>query len=71
MKTILVKVNNASKTIEQVTIMTEDGVPAVIQAQDRVNYEFYDNSAQSAPSQIIAKRINNNLHMNRPDFIGE
>ena len=44
MNTIIVKTNDATQTIDQVQVVTKDGVPTVIKASAKVNYEFHDNA---------------------------
>ncbi|MDN3454657.1 Ig-like domain-containing protein, partial [Psychrobacter sp. APC 3350] len=63
MNTIVVKTNDATQTISQVEVITKDGVPTVIKATDKVNYEFHDNAINRAPNHIITKRIKNDLHV--------
>ena len=63
MNTIIVKTNDATQTISQVQVVTEDGTPTVITAMDKVNYEFYDTAIDHAPNHIITKRVNNDLHV--------
>ena len=40
MNTIIVKTNDATQIVSQVEVVTKDGVPTVIKATDKVNYEF-------------------------------
>ncbi len=63
MNTVIVKIHDAARTVEQVTLMTEDGKPTVIQAVKSVNYEFHDSAIGRAPNHIVTKRINNDLHV--------
>lgn len=63
MNTIIVKTNDATQTIDQVQVVTKDGVPTVIKASAKVNYEFHDNAINRAPNHIITKRIKNDLHV--------
>ncbi|WP_201551171.1 Ig-like domain-containing protein [Psychrobacter fjordensis] len=63
MNTIIVKTNDVHKTINQIEVVTQDGVPTVIQATDKVNYEFHDTAINRAPNHIITKRIKNDLHV--------
>ena len=44
MKTIIVKVNNATQTIAEHTVVTQDGKPTVIKQCKNVNYELFDPS---------------------------
>ncbi|MDO5680207.1 MAG: Ig-like domain-containing protein, partial [Pelistega sp.] len=63
MKKITVNVNDAKQTIKQHIEVTLDGAPTVIQAQNHVNYEFVDEATGKGPQHIIAKRVNNDLHV--------
>ncbi|MGP4715003.1 Ig-like domain-containing protein, partial [Psychrobacter sp. T6-6] len=63
MNTIIVKTNNTTETVSQIEVVTKDGIPTVIQASERVNYEFHDNAINRAPNHIITKRIKNDLHV--------
>ncbi|MGP5436479.1 Ig-like domain-containing protein, partial [Psychrobacter alimentarius] len=63
MNTIVVKTNDATQTISQIEVVTKDGIPTVIQASAKVNYEFHDNTINRAPNHIITKRIKNDLHV--------
>ncbi|WP_379542991.1 hypothetical protein [Psychrobacter sp. R86515] len=51
MNTIMIKTNNATQTVAEVAVVTKDGKPTIIQAMEKVNYEFHDmvigSSAQS------------------------
>ncbi|MDN3440926.1 Calx-beta domain-containing protein, partial [Psychrobacter sp. APC 3279] len=63
MNTIMVKTNNATQTVAEVAVVTKDGKPTVIQAMEKVNYEFHDMAIGRAPNHIITKRIKNDLHV--------
>ncbi|WP_352310471.1 Ig-like domain-containing protein, partial [Psychrobacter sp. W2-37-MNA-CIBAN-0211] len=63
MNTIIVKTNNATQTISQVDVVTQDGIPTIIKATNKVNYEFHDTAINRAPNHIITKRIKNDLHV--------
>uniref|UniRef100_UPI00191AACF0 hypothetical protein n=1 Tax=Psychrobacter jeotgali TaxID=179010 RepID=UPI00191AACF0 len=63
MNTIIVKTNDATQTINQVQVVTQDGMPTVITAMDQVNYEFYDTAIARAPNHIITKRVDSDLHV--------
>ena len=63
MNTIIVKTNDATQTVNQVQVVTQDGTPTVIVAMDKVNYEFYDTAIGRAPNHIVTKRIKNDLHV--------
>ena len=49
MKTITVKAHNQVGTIAEHSVVTQDGVPTVIQATDKINYELFDEAAGQAP----------------------
>ncbi|MDN3454646.1 Calx-beta domain-containing protein, partial [Psychrobacter sp. APC 3350] len=63
MNTIIVKTNDATQTIDQVPVVTQDGKPTIITAMDKVNYEFHDTAIGRAPNHIITKRLKNDLHV--------
>lgn len=63
MKTITVKVNNATQTIAEHTVVTQDGKPTVIKAVQNVNYELFDQAIGRAPNHIVTKRVGNDLHV--------
>ncbi|MBH0097405.1 hypothetical protein I6E61_13505, partial [Psychrobacter sp. NZS113] len=63
MNTIIIKINDATQTISQVPVVTKDGIPTVIAATDKVNYEFFDTAIGHAPNHIITKRLKNDLHV--------
>ncbi|MGP9493181.1 Calx-beta domain-containing protein, partial [Psychrobacter sp. AOP7-B1-24] len=63
MNTIIVKINDATQTISQVQVITKDGIPTVITATDKVNYEFFDTAINHAPNHIITKRLKNDLYV--------
>ncbi|MGP9493251.1 Ig-like domain-containing protein, partial [Psychrobacter sp. AOP7-B1-24] len=63
MNTIIVKTNDATQTVNQVEVVTQDGIPTVIKATDKVNYEFHDTAINRAPNHIITKRVENDLHV--------
>lgn len=63
MNTIMVKTNNATQTVAEVAVVTKDGKPTIIQAMEKVNYEFHDMVIGRAPNHIITKRIKNDLHV--------
>lgn len=63
MNTIIVKTNDATQTIDQVQVVTQDGKPTIITAMDKVNYEFHDTAIGRAPNHIITKRLKNDLHV--------
>ncbi|WP_082794110.1 Ig-like domain-containing protein, partial [Psychrobacter phenylpyruvicus] len=63
MKTIIVKVNDAVKTVAEHQVVTKDGQPTVIKAVNRVNYELVDQATGRAPDHIITKRVGKDLHV--------
>ncbi|MBP2281023.1 CshA-type fibril repeat protein/VCBS repeat-containing protein [Psychrobacter sp. PL19] len=63
MNIIIVKTHNATSTVNEVQVITEDGKPTIINAVDKVNYEFHDTAIGRAPNHIITKRIKNDLHV--------
>lgn len=63
MKTVIVKVNTATQTIAEHTVVTKDGKPTVIKAETNVNYELVDQAIGRAPNHIVTKRIGNDLHV--------
>ena len=63
MKTIMVKTNNATQIVAEVAVVAKDGKPTIIQAMEKVNYEFHDMAIGRAPNHIITKRIKNDLHV--------
>ncbi|MEC5210582.1 CshA-type fibril repeat protein, partial [Psychrobacter sp. PL15] len=63
MNIIIVKTHNANSTINEVQVITEDGKPTIINAVDKVNYEFHDTAIGRAPNHIVTKRIKNDLHV--------
>ncbi|WP_227673893.1 Ig-like domain-containing protein, partial [Psychrobacter sanguinis] len=67
MKTVMVKVNNATQTIAEHTVVTKDGQPTVIKAVQKVNYELFDKATGRAPNHIVTKRMGNDLHVSMED----
>ncbi|MDN3442638.1 Ig-like domain-containing protein, partial [Psychrobacter sp. APC 3279] len=63
MNTVIVKINDATQTVNEVEVVTKDGTPTVIKAVEKVNYEFHDNAINRAPNHIVTKRIENDLHV--------
>ena len=63
MNTVIVKINDATQTVDQISVVTKDGVPTVITATNKVNYEFHDTAIGRAPNHIITKRVKNDLHV--------
>lgn len=77
MTVITVKVNDQVNTIAEKTILTQDSKPTVIKAIDKVNYELLNTETNLAPSHIVTKRVDNDIHISfkegseRPDLIIE
>lgn len=67
MKTVIVKVNNATQTTVEHTVVTQDGKPTIIKATQKVNYELFDQATGRAPNHIIIKRVGNDLHVSMED----
>uniref|UniRef100_A5WEA9 Minor extracellular protease Epr GA-like domain-containing protein n=1 Tax=Psychrobacter sp. (strain PRwf-1) TaxID=349106 RepID=A5WEA9_PSYWF len=67
MKTVIVKVNTATQTIAEHTVVTQDGQPTVIKAVQKVNYELFDPATGHAPNHIVTKRVGNDLHVSMED----
>ncbi|WP_201546888.1 GA-like domain-containing protein [Psychrobacter lutiphocae] len=67
MKTVTVKVNNATQTIAEHQVVTKNGQPTVIQATNKVNYELVDQATGRAPNHIVTKRVGNDLHLSLED----
>ena len=67
MKTVIVKVNNATQTTVEHTVVTQDGKPTIIKATQKVNYELFDQATGRAPNHIITKRVGNDLHVSMED----
>ncbi|MCC3345023.1 beta strand repeat-containing protein [Psychrobacter sanguinis] len=63
MNTIIIKVNNAVKTIAEYEVVTKDGQPTIIKAINKVNYELIDQSSGLAPDHIVTKRVGKDLHI--------
>jgi len=67
MKNIIVKVNNATQTIAEHNIITQDGKPTVIRAVQNANYELFDKAMGRAPNHIVTKRVGDDLHVSMED----
>ncbi|WP_296202206.1 hypothetical protein, partial [Psychrobacter sp. UBA3962] len=67
MKTVIVKVNNATQTIAEHIVVTQDGEPTVIKAEKQVNYELVDQATGRAPQHIVTKRVGKDLHISLED----
>ncbi|BFM03339.1 hypothetical protein Psyaliredsea_19860 [Psychrobacter alimentarius] len=52
MSTINIKVNGQAETVAEHTVVTQDGTPTVLQATDKINYEFLDESTGYAPTTL-------------------
>ncbi|MER2164827.1 MAG: hypothetical protein ABS921_11935, partial [Psychrobacter alimentarius] len=63
MSTINIKVNGQAETVAEHTVVTQDGTPTVLQATDKINYEFLDESTGYAPNNIITKRVGQDLQI--------
>lgn len=63
MKNIMIKVHNATQVVQEVQVITRDGEPTVILAQDAVNYELIDNETGHALQHVVTKRIDKDLHL--------
>ncbi|WP_296204619.1 hypothetical protein, partial [Psychrobacter sp. UBA3962] len=63
MKIVIVKVNNATQTIAEHKVVTQDAKPTVIKAASEVNYELVDKATGKAPQHIITKRVGKDLHV--------
>ncbi|XXQ67548.1 VCBS domain-containing protein [Neisseriaceae bacterium B1] len=60
-KTISVKIYNAKEKAKEFKFDTQNTEPMVIQAENHVNYEFFDESIGRAPNHIVTKRDGDNL----------
>lgn len=63
MKSITVKVNDASQTLAQTQVITKDGKPTIIKATKNVNYELINDATKRAPDHIVTKRVGKDLHV--------
>ncbi|AKG15957.2 Ig-like domain-containing protein [Moraxella bovoculi] len=63
MRNIIVKINDTTKTISQLTVVTQDGEPTIIKAGKNVNYQLIDTQTNRAPDHIITKRVGKDLHI--------
>ncbi len=63
MKNIILKVNDAVKTLAEHRIVTQDGQSTVVKAISKVNYELIDQATGLAPDHIITKRVGKDLHV--------
>lgn len=63
MKNITIKVHNSNQVVQQVQVITKDGEPTVILAQNGVNYELIDNETGHALQHMVTKRIDKDLHL--------
>ncbi len=70
-QTITVKIHDAKKVIStfKVTKVTDQAV--VIQAKNKVNYEFIDDVTQFAPENLKIQRVGNDLHIAFEDDDGQ
>ncbi|UNU74235.1 hypothetical protein LU293_04900 [Moraxella nasovis] len=67
MKNIIVKINDAVKTVQQIAVTTNDGQPTTIKAGKHVNYQFIDQANGRGPDHIVTKRVNKDLHISFED----
>ncbi|MFB6348052.1 hypothetical protein ACFBZI_01100 [Moraxella sp. ZJ142] len=67
MKNIIVKINDAVQTVQQVNLVTNDGQATVIKAAKNVNYQFIDQATGRGPDHIITKRVGKDLHVSLED----
>ncbi|WP_201546133.1 Ig-like domain-containing protein, partial [Psychrobacter sp. H7-1] len=63
MNTITVKVHDKASTIAENVVITQDGVPTVIEASKKVNYELIDQATGRAPDHIVTKRVGKDLQI--------
>lgn len=63
MKNIVVTINSKDQVIAVANVVTKDGIPTVIKAQNKVNYEFIDQALGRAPKHIVTKRQGKDLHI--------
>lgn len=61
MNTIVVKVNDASKTVAEHYVVFSDANPTIIKASGNVNYELINQDTGLAPHHIITTRLANDL----------
>ncbi|OOS07777.1 hypothetical protein B0189_02075, partial [Moraxella cuniculi] len=67
MKNIIVKINDAVQTVQEVNVVTNDGQPTVIKATKNVNYQFIDRATGRGPDHIVTKRVGQDLHISLED----
>lgn len=67
MQSITVKVNTVKQTVQEATIITNDGKPTIIKAANKVNYELVNNATGRGPEKIITKRVGKDLHISFED----
>lgn len=67
MKNITIKIQNANQLVEQIHIVTKDGEPTIIPAQNAVNYELVDDETGRALQHIVTKRQDKDLHLSFED----
>ena len=63
MKNIIVKVNNATQSIQEFQVATRGGQPTVVRATKNANYELIDQATGRGPHHIVTKRSGKDLHV--------
>lgn len=53
MKNIIVKINDAVQTVQEVAVVTNDGQPTVIKGVKNVNYQLIDQATGRGPDHIV------------------
>ncbi|OOS24398.1 hypothetical protein B0681_07800, partial [Moraxella porci DSM 25326] len=67
MKNIIVKINDAVQTVQEVAVVTNDGQPTVIKGVKNVNYQLIDQATGRGPDHIVTKRVGKDLHISLED----
>lgn len=67
MKNIIVKINDAVQTVQEVNVVTNDGQPTVIKGVKNVNYQLIDQATGRGPDHIVTKRVGKDLHISLED----
>lgn len=67
MKNIIVKINDAVQTVQEVAVVTNDGQPTVIKGVKNVNYQLVDQATGRGPDHIVTKRVGKDLHISLED----
>ena len=75
---IILKINNASETVQSINLNTNLKQAVRVQAQNDVNYQLIDQNTGYAPENITTKRVGNDLQIafegsdiEQPDLIIE